>query len=180
MTGTPSEAGKRIRELICQKNPPFTDCCCAASVGSVPPAVRNSVATFDIKTQFKEAMDHADKVYNSAKMASGAGALFNQMAALSLDETLPALQQDVAAFKATKKTQQKGQTAQSRPNSTGQRRPKVDFNDRDTWGKPDKDWAGQTPPQLVCFQHCRFGNRAHFCRLNQTCPWRDITIPCPQ
>ena len=185
MTGTPSEAGKRIRELICQKNPPLTDCCCAAAVGKLwrdvlPPPVRNQVANFDIKTQFKAAMDHADKVYHSAKMASGAGALVNQMAALSLDETLPALQQDVAAFKASKKSQQRGQAAQSRPSSTGQRRPKLDVNNRDTWGKPDKDWAGQTPPRSVCFQHYRFGKRAHFCRLNETCPWRDITAPRPQ
>ena len=134
------------------------------------------MATFDIKTQFKEAMAHADKVYNSAKLALGA----NKVAALSLDEILPALQQDVAAFKATKKAQQRGQNAQSRPNPAGQRKTKVDFNDRDTWGKPDKDWAGQTPPQSVCFQHYRFGKRAHFCRSKESCPWRDITTPRQQ
>ena len=32
LTGTPSQAGKQIRELMCQKPPHFKDCCCSSMV----------------------------------------------------------------------------------------------------------------------------------------------------
>ena len=168
LTGTPSEAGKQIRELICQKTPHFRDCCCSAMVAKhwrdvLPPEVRYSVANFDLQTQFDKAMAHADKVYQSVKAVAAAAAAAS-VAALSLDST-----HEVAAYSEPK---QQRQAAQSRP--------RWDYSDRDTWGKPDKDWKGQTPPKSVCFQHFRFGRRAHFCRSEQTCPWRDRTSTRPQ
>ena len=168
LTGTPSEAGKQIRELICQKTPHFKDCCCSAIVAKhwrdvLPPEVRYSVASFDLQTQFDNAMAHADNVYRSVKAVATASAAAT-VAALSLDFT-----HDVAAYSEPK---QQRQAAHSRP--------RWDYSNRDTWGKPDKDWKGQTPPKSVCFQHFRFGRRAHFCRSEQTCPWRDRTSTRPQ
>ena len=88
-TGTPSEAGKKIRELICQKTPHFKDCCCSAMVAKqwrdlLPPEVRYSVANFDLQTQFDKAMTHADNVYRSVK-AVAAASVAASVAAVSLD-----------------------------------------------------------------------------------------------
>ena len=89
LTGTPSEAGKQIRELICQKTPHFKDCCCSAIVAKhwrevLPPEVRYSVANFDLQTQFNKAMAHADKVHQSVKAVAAASAAAS-VAAVSLD-----------------------------------------------------------------------------------------------
>ena len=179
MTGTPSEAGKQIRELICRKNPHFNECCCAAVVGKfwrdvLPPEVRNAVASFDLETEFDKALDHADNVFRSVKL--GANPMVSRVAAVSLDETLPALQHDVAAYKAgAKPKQQKGQQQQQRRGP--RKRKQYDPDDRDTWDKPHRDWAGKTPPQGVCMQHYRFGKSAHYCRLPDSCPWQHISNP---
>ena len=87
--GTPSEAGKLIRELICRKTPHFNDCCCSAMVAKqwrdlLPPEVRYSVANFDLQTQFNKAMAHADKVHRSVKAVAAASAAAS-VAAVSLD-----------------------------------------------------------------------------------------------
>merc|ERR1711929_15754 len=72
MTGLPSQAGKRLKELIC-KQPKFADCrCCPAVVGKLwrdllPQAVRYAVANYNLATDFDQAMDHADAVYNAQK-----------------------------------------------------------------------------------------------------------------
>ena len=135
MTGTPSETGKTIRELICRKSPYFTNCCCTAVVRKfwrdiLPPEVRTQVAHFDLTTQFEEAMDHADKVYWSIK-PSGAQALVARVAAVGLDETLPALQHDVAAYKT--KSKQKSKQRQASNSATARRgKARRDPANRDT------------------------------------------------
>ena len=172
MTGLPSQAGKRIRELVCTK-PKFGSCCCPAVVGKfwrdlLPQTVKTAVASFDLTTDkgFEDAMDHADQVFNSMGKSV-------TVAAVDLDETAPALQHDVAAFKAT------GQRAKQKPQgqSQKQQRQKVDFNDQSTWGRYHKDFNGKKPSAAVCFQHWRFGKSAHFCRLTDTCPWSAHTTP---
>ena len=191
MTGTPSEAGKQIRELVCRKTPHFTDCCCAAVVGKfwrdvLPPDVRNAVANFDLATDFDKAMDHADNVFQSVKAGPAASAILGgRMAAVSLDETQPALQYDVAAYKnqgakpKQKPQQQQQQPSQQRQQQPGQarRRRQRDPANRDTWGNPHRDWQGKTPPSSICMQHFVFGKKAHFCRIPSSCPWSLDTCP---
>ena len=167
MTGLPSQAGKRIRELVCTK-PKFGSCCCPAVVGKfwrdlLPQTVKTAVASFDLTTDkgFEDAMDHADQVFNSMGKSV-------TVAAVDLDETAPALQHDVAAFKkvAANLNANRGQKPKKK---------KFDPTDRDTWGKPHKDFKGQTPPNRICLQHWRFGKSAHFCRDIDNCPWNNHT-----
>ena len=154
MTGLPSQAAKRVRELVCKRN---FDCCCPATVGKIwrdmlPKDVKLAVASYDLRTQWDAALDRADDVYNASKTA-------HAVAAVNLDETAPALQYDVAAVTKSKKPKKK-----------------FDINDRDTWGRYSKDFNGQSPPQNICFQHYRFGKKAHFCR-SDNCSWKEFTSP---
>merc|ERR1711951_196515 len=92
MTGLPSQAGRRIRELVCKKQK-FGECCCPAVVGKfwrdlLPQPVKTAVASYNIETDFDGAMDAAD-AFNSMARSGAAGAA---VSAVSLDETLPALQ----------------------------------------------------------------------------------------
>ena len=93
------------------------------------------------------------------------------------DETLPALQHDVAAYKAQSKQKSKQQQQTSNTATARRRKVQRDPDDRDTWGNPHKDRAGKTPPSTICMQHYCFGKKAHFCRLPESCPWKHITSP---
>ena len=93
MTGLPSQAAKRVRELVCKRN---FDCCCPATVGKIwrdmlPKDVKLAVASYDLRTQWDEALDRADDVYNASKTA----------------HAVAALQYDVAAVTKSKQTKKK-------------------------------------------------------------------------
>ena len=155
MTGLPSQAAKRVRELVCKRN---FDCCCPATVGKIwrdmlPKDVKLAVASYDLRTQWDEALDRADDVYNASKTA-------HAVAAVDLDETAPALQHDVAAVTKARK--------------------KFDIKDRQTWGKYHKDFKGKSPPSKICHLHYRWGKQAYFCKAPGVCPWENYTIPKPK
>ena len=160
MTGLPSQAGKRLKELIC-KAAKFKDCpCCPAVVGKLwrdmlPQAVRDAVANYDLNVDFDKAMDHADRVFNARKSSKS-----STVAAVDLDETAPALQHDVAAVTQKKK--------------------KFDPKDRQTWGKYHKDFNGKSPPSKICHLHYRWGKQAYSCKAPGVCPWENYTIPKPK
>ena len=157
MTGLPSQAAKRVKELVCKRD--FVDCCCPAAVGNIwkdmlPKDVKLAVASYDLKTQWDEALDRADDVYNASKTA-------HAVAAVNLDETAPALQHDVAAVKA-------------------QAKKKFDIKDRQTWGKYHKDFKGKNPPSKICIRHYKFGKQAYTCKAPGSCPWESYTAPKPE
>ena len=60
-----------------------------------PQAVRNAVANYNLATDFDQAMDHADNVFNAKGKST-------TVAAVDLVETAPALQHDVAAVTKSK------------------------------------------------------------------------------
>ena len=156
MTGLPSQAAKRVRELVCKQN---FDCCCPATVGKIwrdmlPKDVKLAVASYDLRTQWDEALDRADDVYNASKTA-------HAVAAVNLDETAPALQYDVAAV-------------------TQKPKKKFDIKDRQTWGKYHKDFKGKSPPNKICYRHYRWGKQAYSCKAPGVCPWENYTAPKPE
>ena len=101
MEGLPSQAARRVKGLICKRN---FDCCCPAVVGKIwrdllPQAVRYAVANYNLATDFDQAMDHADNVYNAQKTVETVKTVETEVAAITLDETTPdelELQRDVA------------------------------------------------------------------------------------
>ena len=172
MTGLPSQAGRRIRELICKKEK-FDTCCCAAVVGKfwrdlLPQPVKTAVASIDLETNFDRAMDAADDAFNSMAKPGAAA-----VAAVSLDDTLPALQYDVAAVRANNNNKPAGKKAGA---AAGRKKMRRDPTNRDTWGKPHPDFNGQTPPKTICMQHYVFGKNAHYCRRTD-CPWESFVKP---
>ena len=102
MTGLPSQAAKRVKELVCKRN---FDCCCPAVVGKIwrdmlSKDVRVAVASYDLAKQWDEALDRADDVHNALQsFLEAEAAKTTEGAAVSLDETAPdepELQHDVA------------------------------------------------------------------------------------
>ena len=60
MTTTPSAAAKDLRDLMCQKSKPFTNCCCGPIVAShwrdlLPDPVKFKVADADFTANFDTA-----------------------------------------------------------------------------------------------------------------------------
>ena len=158
MTGLPSQAAKRVRELVCKRN---FDCCCPAVVGQIwrdmlPKDVRVAVASYDLAKQWDEALDRADDVYNA--LQSFLQADVKEVAVVKVDKPpdktakpAPELQLDVPDVK-------------------------FDINDRQTWGRYHSDFK-RRPPNKICFQHYRWGKQAHFCRALGQCPWESYTAP---
>ena len=101
MTGLPSQAAKRIKELVCKRN---FDCCCPAVVGKIwrdmlSKDVRVAVASYDLAKQWDEALDRADDVHNALQsfLEAEAAKTTTEVAAVSLGEPPdePELQHDV-------------------------------------------------------------------------------------
>ena len=167
MTGLPSQAAKRVKELVCKRN---FDCCCPAVVGKIwrdmlPKDVRVAVASYDLAKQWDEALDRADDVYSALQsfLKAEAKADVKEVAVVKVDvkvdkkkkppdETAPELQLDVADVS------------------------DFDIDDRQTWGRYHSDFK-RKPPKTICFQHYRWGKQAHFCRALGECPWESYTAP---
>ena len=125
MTGLPSQAAKRIKELVCKRN---FDCCCPAVVGKIwrdmlSKDVRVAVASYDLAKQWDEALDRADDVYKALQSFLKAEAKGTEVAAVSgtaPDE--PELQPDVADVQ------------------------DFDIDDRKTRGRSNSDFKRRPPP----------------------------------
>ena len=130
------------------------------------------MAELNLAENFDAVVDIADKVYRDMdkRGASAAAAV----AAIDLDETQPALQQ-VAAIRQKPQNSNRGGKRGGKGGSV--RKPQRDPADKSTWGKPHRDFEGSQPPAGICMQHHIFGKNAHFCRLNDTCPWRNFKNP---
>ena len=160
MTGLPSQAAKRVKELVCKRN---FDCCCPAVVGKIwrdmlPKDVRVAVASYDLAKQWDEALDRADNVHNALQS-------FLKAEARGTKAQAEADVKEVAAVKLDKP-----------PDEAGPEDDVFDINDRQTWGRYHSDFK-RNPPKTICFQHYRWGKQAHFCRGLGECPWESYTAP---
>ena len=175
-TGKPSDAAKRIVELVCQKNPPLANCCCATAVGKLwrdmlPPLVRAAVAGADLKTEWTATLDRADAVY------AGQTDSANHVAAVTVQPATPAatplppqenetasvtqLAEQLAAF--TKKFNNiRGKSQRGRGAARGR----------------TANAASQKEKALpnACWNHKRHGKQAFFCAAEDTCPWKEFIV----
>ena len=123
MTGLPSQAAKRVRELVCKRN---FDCCCPAVVGKIwrdmlPKDVRVAVASYDLAKQWDEALDRADDVYKALRS-------FLKAKAKEADV------KEVAAVKVDVKVDEPPDEAGHKPpDEAGPEDDVLDINDRQTW-----------------------------------------------
>ena len=116
MTGLPSQAAKRIKELVCKRN---FDCCCPAVVGKIwrdmlSKDVRVAVASYDLTNQWDEALDRADDVYKALQSFLKAEADVKEVSAVKVDKP-----PDEAGYKP--------------PDEAGPEDDVLDINDRQTW-----------------------------------------------
>ena len=177
-TGPPSHTAKALRDLICKKNPPITDCCCGIAIEArwhdlIPLIVKTSVANLSLVNDFDGTVDYADQVYHSLSRPDGATAAGVRVAAVT--QAAGGQEQEIAAFKHRGRGGNRGGRS-GRGRGRGQQRqrpPPPDPNDRTTWGNPHDDG----PPPDACMNHYRFGRSAYFCRAKSTCSWRDLSNP---
>ena len=140
--------------LLCDSKKPLEGCCCAKVVSALwkkqlPAVVRAAVAGMDLAANMEDVLRKADDVFASQGARAAPVAA---VAAVNLDETLPALQSAaVSAVSSAKKPQKK---------------------DR---GHPHPDG----PPETACYLHWRFGRSAYACKKKSSCPWKNYIKPRP-
>ena len=159
MTGLPSQAAKQLVDLVCQKDPPLENCCCATAIGKfwrdmLPPMVRAVVSSMDLKEDFEGTLEAADCAFNS--MAAGA-----VVAATTVDATTT---NDPGAVAAVSRGT-RGASNSRGNRSRGRGTPRTQRND------------AETPPPGCCDQHVRYGKKAYYCMQKESCPWKDFVSP---
>ena len=193
----PSSLARALVNDICKKE---LDCTCCPSVvlalwqRQLSSAVRTGIAhcTFN-KANFDQIVQLADDIHSSQPAS-----MTRQVAAVSLDETQPAISYpvpEVAALarggrggrggrgrgrgnRGNRGGGQSGGGAQSGGQSgNGQSGGGASGNQPKHKGTkhpdlPDGEWRG-------CSMHFRFGRQAHFCNEPGTCPWRNVFTPRP-
>ena len=182
MVGLPSQLGHQIVSDVCKKSNKLTGCCCPAAVQALwtqklPISIRAHISNMEFtKETYREVFEAADKVFLSAKQLSVSAV---QVAASSLDETLPAFDQQnqpqVAAFGRGGKGQGRGQRG-GRGGSRGQGRGNRGGS-KDN--KPRGPKHSSNPPDGVCDRHYRHGPESWYCTAPHTCPWVDKTVQKP-
>ena len=173
LTGLPSDAAKKLKELICQKTHKLDECCGATAISKLwrdmlPRDVKNAVANLDLTTQWELAMTTSDAVYraNTSNTAAtpvaavttavnNAAAALNNATPADLDTSAdtPAFQAvnqlaiDLAAFSKSFKTKSQGRGANNsnRGNGRGNRQ------NRGAAGKPQP--KQQTPQSTTSGPH---------------------------
>ena len=152
MVGTPSEAARQLVHLICKKEEPLTECCCATAVSAIwrnllPAQVRAHVANMDLKTDFEGTITSADNVWRSLKGSSGA------VAAVTAENKPKgeAESADVAAYTANK-TSRGGQRSRGYRRGRGR-------------GRADGQKQEETPPEGCCPTHKKYGKKAFYYHL---------------
>ena len=173
-TGPPSHTAKALRDLICKKNPPITDCCCGIAIEArwhdlIPPIVKTSVANLSLVNDFDGTVDYADQVYYANQPSEVA----------AIDFSTPPPPTSTGEVAAYQRGRGRGNYSRGRGNrARGRggprtRPPPPDPNDKSTWGSPHPDG----PPPNACMNHYRHGRGAYYCRAESTCAWRDLKAP---
>ena len=174
MVGLPSQLGYQILNDVCKKASKLDGCCCPAAVQALwvdklPASVRAHISDREFsKETYKTIFEAADKCYTSQKQIT--------VAAVSLDETMPAFDQhnqpqvQVAAFG--------GGKSNGKPPGKGNKGQKGQSN-KNNKNKPDQGQGGakarkrheSMPPEECCDRHYAHGASAWYCVKPLTCPW---------
>ena len=160
----PSQAAKRLVQLICKEKKPLVNCCCARLVSSrwrkmLPPSIRAQVANLSLKTDYATTVKVADNVWKSLQVES------HPVAAVE------AVDEQVAAVRGAPAGRARGQ--QRRQRRGGQRGGR---------GGAQHQGADQGPPapEGACSMHKRWKKKAYYCLDPSKCPWKDFTAPRPE
>ena len=186
MTGLPSQLGHQLVNDVCKKSTKLQGCCCAAAVEALwhlqlPVTIRAHVSnmTFDHST-FKNVFEAADQVFLSSKQVSVAAV--QQVAAATLDETLPAFhsqnqpQQEVAAIaRGGGRGGNRGGRRNNRGGgrgSSGSGRGGGQNNGQSNQSSKGKKHSSVPDGQAdkVCSRHYSHGDQAWYCLAPTTCP----------
>ena len=184
MTDKPSTTAKMLRDLVCKKKKPFTECCCGVAVeamweDTLPAQVKSHIANLSLKDDFEGTCKAADNVFETLKAGGAHVAAVSDMrfqsSAVNGASAVPT--NEVAAFKPSRgggrgRGGYRGGRARGR--GAGRNRPSPpNPEDQSTWGDPHEDG----PPPGACMNHYRHGKKAYFCRAKSTCPWRNLEAP---
>ena len=178
----PSQAAKRLVQLICKFKKQLTDCSCSIAVSSrwrrrLPDMVKSSVSCFDLRTDFLRATQTADKVWMSLQTTQAVAAVQPGLPAAGAGAAGAASGTDeVAAYG------QAGAAAGQSRGGRGARRGSGRGNRGGAQGRGGAS-AGQSaasqaeqgppPPENCCKMHKRHKKKAFYCSAPESCPWKN-------
>lgn len=174
LTTRPSALGKVLIHDICPGAKPFTNCHCARVVWyffiqQMPQVIKTALAKQRFnKDTYRKVFQDADDVFLANNLTPESPAV----AAVSLDETQPAIPYPVEAA-----TFQSGNRGRGRGNGRGSR---GRGQGRSTQPATKPNGGGQTqqnlPPNL-CQIHKKYLKEAHHCRDPFVCEWAKFVKP---
>ena len=177
MTGLPSQLGYQIINDICKKPSKLNGCCCAGAALALwsiqlPISVRTHISQKEFtKDTYKSVFQDADKVFLASKQVAVSAI---QVAAASLDETLPAFseQNQPAPEIAALAKKAKGSGGGGNNGGGKKNKPPKKSNRGQKHSSVPEDQADK-----MCDRHFRHGAGAWYCLTPSSCPWKNKCSP---
>ena len=186
LVGEPSSLARALVGDICKKGE-MRDCvCCPAVVATLwkrqlSSAVRAGIAHCDFNADtFVSVSTLADKIHASSLPGAKVAAAVQQVSAVSLDETQPAIQYPVPEVAAIRGRGGGRGRGRGRGGGRGQNRGSGgQSNQSDSTGPKHKGTKPSPGDWLGCGMHFKFGKNAYFCSEPTSCPWKNVFAARP-
>ena len=202
LTGKPSALAKRIAEILCQCDPPLSDCCAAKTVAALwkrqlPQVVRTALAGYSLKDDFENTLKHADSVFASLQRPGAAAVTVTPTYAVAEPPVLEGQDGQGESFEVAAVGRGRGAGRGQRWNrgqnrGWGRGQARGQSRGRGAQAYQGQAYQGQAyqgqayrgqrhpdgPPENACQKHWRFGRQAYSCESDQ-CPWKHIVATPP-
>ena len=176
LVGRPSDLARALVNDICKKELRNCECCPGVVLAlwrrHLPGNVRAGIAHLKFNADtFNEVTSLADDIFTSHAPSA-------QVAAVSLDETQPAIPYPQPEIAATSRGGRGGRgRGRGRGRGGGGRGASQTTNQPRHKGTkhpdlPEGEWSG-------CSNHFRFGKSAYFCAEPTSCPWKNVYVARP-
>ena len=186
MTSTPSHLARQLIDIMCEKHPTLTDCCCTPYLtglwkSKLPEQVRIHISGMTLAGANMEAtLRAADAVHRSLGLATTPKVAALQTPQQAESSGASGYDPQVAAFNQTKSygnnqgNHNKGQNKGSGNNQQNQGQKKKSGTKKKPTRSPDG------PPEEACYNHYKYGKSTWFCLDTFNCPWATYLTPRPK
>ena len=184
LTGSPSQLGKQLVELLCPAEIKLDGCHCDRIVWGmfrekIPILIRNHLADMKFnKDTYEQIFDKADMVWNSNRSAEPQQAALSSESTKSVSNEVSAVQRSGQRNKNQNSQRNKNQ-GQNRGGQSGQNRSSVGHSGQNQ-SKPDQGQQnqGQKKPVIsdegLCRIHQKWKNDATFCAAPWGCKMKNV------
>ena len=187
LVGTPSQLARALVRDICKKKLRGCQCCppivTALWKRSLSTAVKAGIAHCSLSYDtFNATVELADKIHETTSIKAAA------VAAVSLDETQPALQYptpEIAATSRGGRGRGGGRGGRGgRGRGRGRGNSNQNSNQASNQNQPQHNKGTKHPDlpdgnQQWCSMHFKHGKNSYFCADPTVCPWKNVVVPRP-